>query len=326
MQENPKENQIAVFFDFENIVRGVEDRFGRGAHVSVDHILKRLTIQGRVVIKRAYADFSRFTQYRDGLLGNAVSCIHMFSLKNHDAKNGADIRIAVDVMEVLFAYPNLTHIALISGDSDFTPVVQKVREHGRYVIGVGVKGSVSRYLIQSCNEFIYYDNLVANEKETQADVSGLEQARKLLLSSLDELSRQYGEPPRAGQVKSAMIRLDPSFSEANFGFRRFTDFVRANDDLVDIINHKGHDGDIRISLSEGHGRQASLTLEVARQLLLDAVNELRAQGHSKPSAALLKARLVQQSSDFDEKRLGYKNFADFLREQKDIIRVSAKRS
>jgi uncharacterized protein (TIGR00288 family) len=318
-----QENQIAVFFDFENIVRGVEDRFGRGAQVSIEHILNRLNVMGRVVIKRAYADFSRFTQYRESLLGNAINCIHMFALKNHDAKNGADIRIAVDVMEVLFAYPNLTHIALISGDSDFTPVVQKVREHGRYVIGIGVKGSVSRYLIQSCNEFIYYDTLIADSSKTETDVRDLEEARTLLRMALEELSRQYTEPPRAGQVKSAMIRLDPSFSEANFGFRRFTDFVRANDDLVELKVNKREGGDIRIALLDSE--VPSLTLEKAREFLLEVVAELREQNHAKPSAALLKARLLQRHNEFDEKKLGFKSFAAFLREQKDIIRVNARK-
>lgn len=319
-----QENQIAVFFDFENIVRGVEDRFGRGAQVSIERILNRLNILGRVVIKRAYADFSRFTQYREALLGNAVSCIHMFALKNHDAKNGADIRIAVDVMEVLFAYPNLTHIALISGDSDFTPVVQKVREHGRYVIGIGVKGSVSRYLIQSCNEFLYYDTLIADTSKTETDVRDLEHARTLLRMALEELSRQYTEPPRAGQVKSAMIRLDPSFSEANFGFRRFTDFVRANDDLVELKVNGKEGGDIRVALLDSD--TPSLTLEKAREFLVEVVAELREQNHSKPSAALLKARLLQRHNEFDEKQLGFKSFAAFLREQKDIIRVNARKA
>lgn len=318
-----QENQIAVFFDFENIVRGVEDHFGRGTQVSIEHILNRLNILGRVVIKRAYADFSRFTQYRDDLLGNAINCIHMFALKNHDAKNGADIRIAVDVMEVLFAYPNLTHIALISGDSDFTPVVQKVREHGRYVIGIGVKGSVSRYLIQSCNEFLFYDTLVSEDAgKNKTDVRDLEHARTLMRTALEELSRQYNEPPRAGQVKSAMIRLDPSFSEANFGFRRFTDFVRANDDIAEMIT-RGRDSDRVVMLDAVD--QASLTLEKAREILVEAIAELKEQGQVKPSAALLKARMLQRHSEFDEKLLGFKNFADFLREQKDIIRVNTRK-
>lgn len=317
----PQENQIAVFIDFENIALGVESRSGRGAKIDFARIFNRLNIIGRVVIKRAYADFSRFTQYREQLMSHAISCIHMFSLKPNAAKNGADIRIAVDVMEALFAYPNLTHIAIISGDSDFTPVVQKVREQGRYVIGIGVRGSVSRYLIQSCNEFIYYGTLLKEETSAPQD-SDIDESRALLRSALDALYTQHGEAPRAGQVKSAMIRLDPSFSEANFGFKRFTDFLRASDDIVDI---KRSGNDFRVLLLEREEAGKELTLENARDLLVETINEMRAQGQTRPSATLIKTRILQKRNDFDERKLGYRHFAQFLREQKDLIRVSSKK-
>jgi uncharacterized protein (TIGR00288 family) len=319
-----KENQIAVFVDLENIVRGVEDNFGRSAKVSIEAVLQRLSITGRVVIKRAYADFSRFTQYRDELLGNAVSCIHMFALREREAKNGADIRIAVDVMEVLFAYPDLTHIALISGDSDFTPVVQKAREHGKIVVGVGVKGSVSRFLIQSCNEFVYYDTLIASEgPESKSDLNNLEASRKVLKTALEELARQYEKLPRAGQVKSAMIRLDPSFSEINYGFHRFTDFLRANDDIADVrFNEKN--GDAKVALKASEVSLAAPTLEEAREHLKEIVQVLRNEGNTKPSGAVLKSLLLQRYLPFDEKKLGFTSFAEFLLAQKDLLKVSKK--
>ncbi len=312
-----RDAQIAVFIDFENIALGVE-ALGRPA--SMTKVLERLSTMGHVVIKRAYGDFSRFPHYRDELMGNAIDCVQMFGLTNNEAKNAADIRIAVDIMEAVFLFPSLTHIAILSGDSDFTPVVKKAREHGKLVVGVGVRGSVSRYLTQACSEFIYYNTIDAVGEPTGVD---LEEGRALLRRALDDYSLAYDAAPRAGDLKRTMVRIDPSFSEANYRFTRFTDFLRANDDICKL---ESRGRDLYVISIGGSDPDIAFTLDIARDLLIQTLLDLSRKEQKAPSGAQVKSLILQTYSDFDERRLGFNSFKAFLQGQKDIVEVSTGRN
>ncbi len=160
------ENRVAVFIDFENIKRAVDDYFVN-ERVNLKRILEEIgrAAEGRIVVKRAYADWGVFKDYRSDLLDNATEPVQAFAL-NYKGKNGADIRIAIDVMEVVLRQPEITHVALVSGDSDFTPLVMKMREFGRFVVGVGVRSNTSNYLAKSCDHFSYYDDLRGDDGES----------------------------------------------------------------------------------------------------------------------------------------------------------------
>ncbi|MBC8101218.1 MAG: NYN domain-containing protein, partial [Cytophagales bacterium] len=147
------QNRVAVFIDFENIKRAVDDYFVN-ERVDLKRILDEIqrVAEGRITVKRAYADWGLFKDYRSDLLDNATDPVQLFAL-TYKGKNGADIRIAIDVMDVALRQADITHVALVSGDSDFTPLVTKLRESGRVVLGVGVKSNTSNYLAKSCDVF-----------------------------------------------------------------------------------------------------------------------------------------------------------------------------
>jgi uncharacterized protein (TIGR00288 family) len=245
------DNRVAVFIDFENIKRAVDDQF---PHERVD--LRRIVEQiqqvagGRIVIRRAYADWAAFREYRADLLDTATEPVQMFAL-NYKGKNGADIRVAIDAMDVALRQPDITHVALVSGDSDFTPLVMKLREFGRFVIGVGVRSTTSQYLAKACDHFSYYDDL--RDGATATESSPEEQQRDNIAAPMDPVAllalalAQRGNRPVGGSLlKTQMRRIDPSFDEARYGYASFLDFLRTQAGaLIDL--HRPAIGDVTVA-------------------------------------------------------------------------------
>lgn len=166
-------NRVAVFIDFENIKLSVDASF-EDERVDLKNILEQIVAEAdaRILVKRAYADWGMFRDYRSDLLDNATEPVQAFAL-TYKGKNGADIRIAIDVMEFVLRHPDLTHVALVSGDSDFTPLVMKLREFGLTVIGVGVRNNTSAYLAKSCDKFLYYDAFRVGAPSPASPVAGV---------------------------------------------------------------------------------------------------------------------------------------------------------
>jgi len=151
---------IAVFIDFENIVTAAESRYYT---LDLQRLFAELGRRGRLVLKRAYGDWSRFTKYREELLRHGVDLVQIYSYGHKIARNRADVRMAIDAMEVLFTRPEIQIFAIISGDSDFSSLITRLREHGKFVIGVGVQGATSDLIPALCDEFVYYDTLIVSE-------------------------------------------------------------------------------------------------------------------------------------------------------------------
>ncbi|MFZ4782744.1 MAG: NYN domain-containing protein, partial [Armatimonadaceae bacterium] len=147
--------KVAVFIDFDNIRRSIEEQF-EPSRVDIHRMLQAIldSTNGRIIVKRAYADWGYCRDYRSDLLDNATEPVQTFHLTQR-GKNGADIRIAIDAMETALRHSEITHVAIVSGDSDFTPLVMKLRELGRHVIGLGVRANSSAYLAKACDAFIY---------------------------------------------------------------------------------------------------------------------------------------------------------------------------
>ncbi len=154
--------EMAVFIDFENIATAAESRYYT---LDLNRLFTELGRRGRLVLKRAYADWSRFTKYRDELLRHGVDLVQLYAHGHKLARNRADVRMAIDAIETLFTRPEVQMFAIISGDSDFSSLITRLREHGRFVIGVGVQGATSDLIPALCDEFIYYDTLIAPEAE-----------------------------------------------------------------------------------------------------------------------------------------------------------------
>ncbi len=255
------ENRIAVFLDFENIKRAVDDYFVN-ERVELKRILDEIqrVAEGRIVVKRAYADWGVFKDYRSDLLDNATEPVQAFAL-NYKGKNGADIRIAIDVMEAVLRSPEITHVALVSGDSDFSPLVSKLRENDRYVIGLGVKSSSSDLLVSNCDEFIFYEDLIRDTKKTRL-LHGLPEkkaeAMAQLIDAIQALMRENKETLWGSMVKQTMIRKNPAFNESYYGYSTFSKLLEeaAKNKVVTLERDEKSGTYIITALSEDSGRAA----------------------------------------------------------------------
>ncbi|MFZ1176828.1 MAG: NYN domain-containing protein [Mycobacterium sp.] len=279
----PVAPRVAVYLDFDNIVISRYDQVnGRNsfqrdkakaleqyperrtrATVDVGAILDFASSFGTLVLTRAYADWSADVNagYRGQLVARAVDLVQLFPAAAY-GKNGADIRLAVDAVEDMFRLPDLTHVVIVAGDSDYIPLAQRCKRLGRYVVGIGVAGASSRALAAACDDFVIYDALpgvpVLEPAPSDADTEAAPPKHRTGRAKATEAEEP--EPPdpqsaatalltRALQiglekddvdwlhnsaVKAQMKRMDPSFSEKSLGFRSFSDFLRSRSDVVEL--------------------------------------------------------------------------------------------
>lgn len=228
-------NQIAVFIDFENVALWAEQEF---LDFELTPLLEYLQSRGPVSIKRCYGDWSRFSRYREELMNNAIDLIQIYSVRA--GKNRADIRMALDAMETAITRPQVQTFAIISGDSDFGPLVNKLREYGRYTLGIGPRAVTHPLLSRACDEFVYLESVLADFHEmddltNQSMQADNEAARNLLLKAL-RIHGQRGElPVLATNLKQAMLMLEPAFNETNFGYAQFKSWLENNNDLLQLF-------------------------------------------------------------------------------------------
>jgi uncharacterized protein (TIGR00288 family) len=232
---------MAVFLDLENIARGTQD--AHYPRFSIQKVLERLLLKGHIVVKKAYCDFERFKEFKRDLHEAAFELIEIPHLRM-SGKNSADIRMVVDALDLCYTKGHVDTFVILSGDSDFSPLVSKLRENAKTVIGVGVKNSSSDLFINNCDEFIYYDDLVraapakGRPRATSADsaaksgaVEGngpaLEDALKLITDTLEAITGERDENERiwGSMVKQAIKRRNPGFNERAYGFRSFNDLL-----------------------------------------------------------------------------------------------------
>jgi len=236
------ERRLALLIDFENIARGVRQRHLE-ERVDLRAILAELEEKGRILCKRAYADWGYYKDYRSDLLQHGIEPVQVFaaSRDREGWKNGADIRIAIDAVETVFRMPDITDFVLVTGDSDFLSLVNRLRENGKTVWGIGLKTSSSQYLVKSCDHFLFYEEIAEWLPEDQMDANGSRRdSRTLLLSTIRRMSDRQGlpgmpppgTPLKAAAVKTAMRRWDPAWDEHLEGFGSFVEFLRAHSDVV----------------------------------------------------------------------------------------------
>jgi hypothetical protein len=298
-------NRVAVYIDFDNVVisrydqvhqeprdawrnDNARDRIAAAdsddriavrlaeATVDIGAVLDYAASFGTVAFARAYADWSvpANASYKRQLVDRAVDLIQLFPVSG--TKNGADIRLAVDAMEDLSQYADISHVVIVGGDSDYVPLAQRIKQLGRFVVGIGVTGSTSRALIAACDEFSQYDALPgitpvkpkaaakkaeakttkrpakkATSKRTanRADADPVQEAGDLLVRAIRIAQDKADDDEwlNGGGVKSQMQRMDPSFKEKALGFRNFTEFVESQSDLVETRTDSA-DGHLRLRL------------------------------------------------------------------------------
>ncbi len=233
---------MAVFCDFENIALGVRD--ADYAKLDIAKVLERLLLKGNIVVKKAYADWARYKDFKAVMHEASFELIEIPHVRQ-SGKNSADIRMVVDALDLCYTKAHVDTFVVVSGDSDFSPLVSKLRENNKTVIGVGVKNSTSELLIASCDEFISYDDIVqpprprhkarvaqANEhkptREAKAKVVSPAEAKKqeawnLIVETYEALLEERGEEERiwGSMIKQTLKRRKPGFSESHYGFRSF---------------------------------------------------------------------------------------------------------
>ena len=258
MNAKSSDATMAVFLDLENIALGARD--ANYPSFDIGKILERLLLKGHIVVKKAYCDFDRYKDFKRGLHEAAFELIEIPHVRQ-SGKNSADIRMVVDALDLCYTKGHVDTFVILSGDSDFSPLVSKLRENAKTVIGVGVKNSTSDLFINNCDEFIYYDDLVRREPSkarrrsaaasrpaaaatgataataaTTASADNLppenkgpdlNDALELIVDTLEAVAEERGEnePIWGSMIKQAIKRRNPGFNERAYGFRSFNDLL-----------------------------------------------------------------------------------------------------
>jgi len=249
MATDSDNRQLAIFCDFENVALGVRD--ARYAKFDISLVLERLLVKGSIVYKKAYCDWERYKEFKSAIHEASFELIEIPHTRQ-SGKNSADIRMVVDALDLCYTKQHIDTFVVISGDSDFSPLVSKLRENAKTVIGLGVKNSTSDLLINNCDEFIYYDDLVRSEAKakkpkrstkktakkkrktsetdnTESTTEGgdAEEALAMVIATTQALQGERGGRSKVwgSMIKQTIKRRRPGFNESFYGFRTFGDLL-----------------------------------------------------------------------------------------------------
>jgi NYN domain/OST-HTH/LOTUS domain len=332
-----EEARIALFIDHENLVIGARE-IGRG--FDVGPIMDALAERGRVVSRRAYADWTLFADDRRTLVEHNCELIDIPQRTGAVRKNAADIKLAVDAMELAYERGFVSTFVIASGDSDFTPLVAALRGLNRRVIGIGVRGSTSSLLPPACDEFLFYDRLPGvgepgqqggrragngaaaaqgsrpprrtskPRKDDGAAPAGqrdLQELQRQLTQTLAGLKQSGAEPVLASSLKRALLRKDPTFSESDYGFRAFRELLaQAERNGIISLTEGQAPGDPAVDFPDTG--QADKAFDLLRQTLLG----LQGEDGEVPLSGL-KDQLRKREPNWSEKDLGYAGFLQFVK-------------
>ena len=251
MAAQPEITNMALFCDFENIALGVRD--AKYAQFDIKKVLERLLLKGSIVVKKAYCDWERYKEFKATMHEAAFELIEIPHVRQ-SGKNSADIRMVVDALDLCYTKAHVDTFVIISGDSDFSPLVSKLRENNKYVIGIGVKDSTSDLLSANCDEFIFYDDLVraqeakkkqaarkaparpaagaakageAKSGEAKGEEDKRQEALDFIVETVEALIAERGSDEKiwGSMVKTTMQRRKPGFTESSYGYRSFKELV-----------------------------------------------------------------------------------------------------
>lgn len=316
------EERIALFMDFENLAIGAREDL-KGAKFDMKPVSDALAERGRVVVRRAYADWNLFEDSRRMLAEHHVEMIEIPQRMGASRKNAADIKMAVDAIELSFERDYITTYVIATGDSDFTPLVHKLRELNRRVVGIGLRASTSALLPPACDEFLFYDSLEgvdipqrtrrrrgettsaktpAAVAETPEEPVDLDQ---LVTQTLSGLQRSGDTVVLASGLKRALLRKDPTFSEADHGFRTFGELLRnlAGKGLIEI-GDSGSRGDPEVTFKATGGKD---------EHAFDLLRKVIAKGKGPVPLSGVKDKIRKMEPSFSEKAYGYGSFLQFSR-------------
>lgn len=264
MTNNTDNTNIALFCDFENIALGVRD--AKYDTFDINKVLERLLIKGSIVVKKAYCDWDRYKDFKRVMHEAAFELIEIPHVRQ-SGKNSADIRMVVDALDLCYTKSHVDTFVIISGDSDFSPLVSKLRENNKVVIGIGVKDSTSNLLSGNCDEFIFYDDLVREQKTARKPIAKKaapvtkeakalnkrQEALDFIVETVEGLADERGDEEKmwGSMVKQTMKRRRPGFNETYYGYRSFRELVEdANKLGLLIMNRDQKTGQYTIALPD----------------------------------------------------------------------------
>jgi uncharacterized LabA/DUF88 family protein len=335
-----EEERIALFLDYENLAIGAREHLG--ASFDVKPVADALAERGRVVVRRAYADWTSFKEDGRSLAHHHIELIEIPQRMGAVRKNAADIKLAVDAVELCFERDYVSTFVIGTGDSDFTPLVLKLRELNKLVIGLGVGPSTSQLLPPACDEFLFYEQLqgvelpilkrrrsrsstgsTSNASSPSSIAAAADEERRaeparpardqssldvLVVQTLSGIERSASGPVMGSTLKRAILRKDPTFQEAEYGFRGFLELLRNLEKRGIVCLSRGSaTGDPEVSLPDQvRGEDEALAL------LRDVVGELYSDRHKRPVVLSgLKNTLRKKEPSFSEKQFGYGGFLQF---------------
>jgi uncharacterized protein (TIGR00288 family) len=315
------EERIGLFLDFENLAIGAREQLG--GTFDFQPVADALAERGRVVVRRAYADWSMFDDAMRDLTRHHIELIEIPQRMGAVRKNAADIKLAVDAIELSFERNYITTFVIVTGDSDFTPLVQKLRELNKRVIGIGIEASTSSLLPPACDEFLFYERLQgvdaqagrgrrrSRRKAASDDGNGsaarntdIDSLGVLVTQTLSGLKRRSSDVVLASSLKRTLLRKDPTFDEADYGFRSLGEMLRNLDERgVVKLTPGSAPGDPEVDFPQGTSGD-----EDAFELLRSVVADL-----GTPHLSGLKRDMRKRQADFTEKRYGYGGFLQFCK-------------
>ncbi|MEZ4417825.1 MAG: NYN domain-containing protein [Gemmatimonadota bacterium] len=347
-------HNAALLIDFDNVTMGIRSDLSR----ELKALLNSEIIRGKVAVQRAYADWRRYPQYIVPLSEASIDLIFAPAYGS-SKKNATDIRLAIDALELVFIRPEIYTFILLSGDSDFSSLVLKLKEYGKYVIGVGLQESSSDILVQNCDEYYSYSTITGLTKTTDAERVAFDPW--VLVEKAVERMVERSDVMRSDRLKQVMVELDPSFEERKFGFAKFSKFLAeaAGKGLLDLKKLDNGQYDVAPGRKKRAGKRTRRsvrasaeepatterepteaeqelqepeavetearpdTLDRAYSLLREAMEELREAGRHPARDSDVKRRLLQLRSSFDEGELGFPKFSKFLKQAHEdrIVRI-----
>ena len=274
MANQPEITNMALFCDFENVALGVRD--AKYAQFDIKKVLERLLLKGSIVVKKAYCDWDRYKEFKATMHEAAFELIEIPHVRQ-SGKNSADIRMVVDALDLCYTKAHVDTFVIISGDSDFSPLVSRLRENNKYVIGIGVKDSTSDLLSANCDEFIFYDDLVRKQEakkkqaaqkapakpaagtpkrnEAKIEDEKRQEALDFLVETVEGLISERGsdETIWGSMLKSTMQRRKPGFTESSYGYRSFKELMedaQRNKLLVLVRDEKSGQYTVRLPAAD----------------------------------------------------------------------------
>ncbi|MGI6698902.1 MAG: NYN domain-containing protein [Christensenellales bacterium] len=311
-------SKFAVFIDLENAGGKVE---------TLNYILEKVKIRGDILLGKVYGYTDAYSQLKEIILSNTFTVVPSLRF-GISQKNNADILLVLDALEVAYTNPLIDSFCIVSGDSDYVPLVGKLKTMGKYVLGISRSEVASKIFINACNEFQFLETVSARRAQTskarraESEENGDEAALvKLLESILDENSNE--DEMFASELKNVLLRLRPDFSEKSYGSSSFSKLLSKLSNKYGVFNVESRNNNVVVSLKREVGKAAVLTKDNWVAAFKEQLKRYKDDGFERINPSILKADITGQYPDFTEKAIGFKRFSDILKEleKKNVLKL-----